>query len=104
VTPEWKLIRTFDPGLWKIPPVQLFRMDDSWEQADVARVFPEHVGRLNTLLREWEDEHRLQYDPMMINVAKGPQGLIDARKWTQQFQRDGKVMSFTLPQRKPDPQ
>lgn len=104
VTPEWKLIRTFDAGLWKIPPVQLFRTDDSWEQADLARAFPEHVGRLDTLLREWEDEHRLQIDPMMINVAKGPQGLVDARKWTQQFQRDGKVMSFTLAQRKPDPQ
>ena len=104
VTSEWKLIRTFDAGLWKIPPLQLFYMDDSWEQADVARAFPEQVGRLDTLLREWEDEHRVQYDPMMINVAKGPYGLIDARKWSQQFQMDGKAMSFTLPQRKPDPQ
>ncbi|MHB8600395.1 MAG: hypothetical protein ACYDER_26750 [Ktedonobacteraceae bacterium] len=79
-------------------------MDDVWEQTDVALAFPEHVGRLDTILREWENEHRVQYDPMMLNVAEGPQGLIGARKWTQQFQMDGKVMSVTLAQRKPEPQ
>lgn len=104
ITAEWKLIRTFDPGLWNIPPVQLFRMDDSWEQTDVASVFPESVGRLDTFLREWEDEHRVSYDPMMINVAEGPQGLIGARKWTQQFQVDGKTMALTFAQRKSEPQ
>jgi choline-sulfatase len=103
VTPEWKLIRTFDPGLWKIPPVQLFRMEDDREQEDVAQAFPEHAGHLDTLLREWEDEYRVRYDPMMINAAQGPQGLIGARKWTQQFQAGGQAMSFMLPQRKPEP-
>jgi choline-sulfatase len=104
VTPEWKLIRTFDSGLWEIPPVQLFRMDDRWEQADVAEAFPQQVARLEGLLHEWEEEHRVGDDPMMINVAKGPQGLNYARKWTQQFRIDGKAMSYVLPQRKPDPQ
>jgi choline-sulfatase len=103
VTSEWKLIRTYEPGLWKIPPVQLFRMDDRWEQADLAEAFPEHVARLDTLLHEWEEEHRDGDDPMMINAAKGPQGLSYARKWTQQFRSDGKAMSSILPQRKPEP-
>ena len=104
VTSDWKFIRTFDAGLCNIPPVQLFRIDDVWEQTDVATAFPEQVGRFDTMLRQWEDEQRVDYDPMMLNVAKGPQGLIDARKWTHQFQSDGETMSFLLGQRKPDPQ
>ncbi|HLI69407.1 MAG TPA: sulfatase [Ktedonobacteraceae bacterium] len=104
VTRDWKFIRTFEAGLWNIPAVQLFRMEDPWEQTDLASTFPEQVGHFDTLLRQWENEHRVYPDPLMLNAAQGPAGLIGARKWTDQFQKDGKTMPFLLGQRKPEPQ
>ncbi len=103
ITRDWKLIRTYHPGLWEIPRIQLFRMDDVWERNDVAATHPEEVNRLDELLRTWEEEHRVGYDPMMVNAVEGPAGARGARNWTQRFQSDGVSASCVRPERKPEP-
>ncbi len=104
ITTEWKLIRTYHPGMWEIPKLQLFRRADIWEQDNVASIYPEEADRLDGLLRAWEEEHRVGCDPMMTNVAQRPHGSVYAKGWTDQFLTDGVHMPVVRSQRKREPE
>jgi len=59
-TDRWKLVRTYDAGLWGgvVPEVQLFDLaNDPWETENLAIDEPEVVDALSTLRAVWVDEH-----------------------------------------------
>ncbi len=102
ITPEWKFIRTYHPGIWDIPPIQLFARNDAWEQHNLANEYPKVVEELDHLLRNWEEEHRDGLDPAMINAAETPHGATYAESWTRKFQQDKVPMPIHFEQRKPE--
>jgi arylsulfatase A-like enzyme len=58
-TDRWKLVRTYDPGLWGgvVPEVQLFDVaSDPWETTNLADDRPEVVEALSTLRARFVDE------------------------------------------------
>ena len=79
-------------------------MEDVWEQNNMVATSSEEVDRLDEWLREWEEEHRVGYDPMMINAVEGPFGISYARNWMHRFQRDGISTAFSRLERKPEPE
>ncbi len=105
VTPEWKFIRTYHPGIWEIPQIQLFAHNDAWEQHNVADEHPDVVRELDHLLRGWEERQRGRsaLDPMMVNAAETPHGATYADSWTRRYQQDGVPMPVRFERRKPDP-
>ena len=104
ITPEWKFIRTYHPGIWSLPAIQLFRSEDKWELEEVSEAHHDVVMELDHQLRVWEEEHRAGIDPMMVNAAEGPTGYLPAKRFTDSF-RNGTVppMRYAFTARKPDP-
>jgi arylsulfatase A-like enzyme len=59
-TDRWKLVRTYEAGLWEpvVPEVQLFDLDaDPWEVDNCADEYPDVVDALSTLRARWVDRH-----------------------------------------------
>ncbi len=75
----WKLVRTLHAGHWNLPPTELFApLEDPWEQQNLAVEYPEVVCDLEGRLLEWEYAHPSPdgVDPMRVNAALGPHGII----------------------------
>lgn len=75
----WKLVRTLHAGHWDVPPTELFApLEDPWEQVNLAAEYPEVVRELEGRLLEWEYAHPSPngVDPMRVNAALGPQGIV----------------------------
>ncbi len=103
LTRAWKWIRTYHPGMWDIPREQLYRRDDPWEEVNLADEEPDTAARMDRILRQWEESHREGLDPMAVNTAEGPFGLVYAGPWTERFRVDGIPTPFVLARRKPMP-
>lgn len=82
-TPDWKLIRTYHPGMWDetLPERQLFDMDDDpWEQTDVIEQYPGVADRLASYREQWVEEHvEGGTDPLQQVATEGPAGYRWAR-------------------------
>ena len=77
-TDQWKLIRTYHPGMWgeTVPEYQLHDMDaDPWEQDNLAGDHPELVSELDGRRLAWADQHiGSQEDPLHAVARDGPAG------------------------------
>lgn len=57
-TREWKLIRSWNPGIYPRPAVELFDLiNDPSEQQDVSAAHPEVVADLDERLTGWLEQH-----------------------------------------------
>ena len=77
-TPEWKLVRTYHPGMWDgvLPEYQLYEMnEDPWEQDDLAADRPDLVDSLEEEMILWAERHRTgSVDPLRRVAERGPSG------------------------------
>ena len=77
-TKQWKLIRTYHPGMWGdvILDYQLYDMDDDpWEQDDRADDRPDLVFELDGRRLAWVDRHIGSWEDSLHAVARdGPAG------------------------------
>ncbi len=77
-TDQWKLIRTFHPGMWSgmVPSVQLFDMAaDPAEQVNLAPTHPKLAEDLLERMAGWVDEYRGGTDDPLRDVTEnGPAG------------------------------
>lgn len=75
-TDRWKLIRTYNPGLFGeyIPDRQLYDMQaDPWEQEDLADDHPEIVAQLEERMAVWAERRVGRYEDALHAVARtGP--------------------------------
>jgi arylsulfatase A-like enzyme len=80
-TDRWKLILTFNPGMWGgvVPEEQLFDMDDDpWEQRNVATDHLDVVADLKDRISAWESEYLGEYGDALRTVAEeGPSGYVE---------------------------
>lgn len=76
-TDRWKLVRTYHPGLWDVPDVELFDVEaDPWEQTDVAGDYPDVVDGLMETMAVWVEERVGREEDALHAVAReGPAGL-----------------------------
>ncbi|GEO27302.1 hypothetical protein AAC03nite_30870 [Alicyclobacillus acidoterrestris] len=106
ITNDWKLIRTYHPGQWDIPAIQLFdRNRDTFEQHSVEHEHADVVQRLSQCLSDWEAEIAItgQTDPMVWNAQHGPPGVeLYGRSAMEAFIQRREAIPVVLSERKPD--
>ncbi|MCL6625765.1 sulfatase family protein [Alicyclobacillus shizuokensis] len=103
ITENWKLIRTYHPGQWDIPNVQLFdRKHDVFEQHSVVHEHRGVVKELMDYLTDWESRVAGETDPMKVNALYGPPGIqLYGQQAMEAYEKHRRVMDFVLPDRKP---
>ncbi len=93
-TERWKLMRTYHPGLYDYPPLELFDMAaDPREEADLAGAEPARVAELDHLLAEWQQRHLppgAPPDPLWDVVRTGPWKYVTPARWNAHLARCGK--------------
>jgi arylsulfatase A-like enzyme len=82
-TEDWKLIETYHPGDWEeqLPERQLYRMDDHWEQDNMAEARPETVERLAGAKEDWLQQYRDDSEPLRAVAEEGPEGYLFYKQW-----------------------
>lgn len=103
ITDDWKLIRTYHSGQWKIPEVQLFdRKHDAFEQHPVQEEHGDVVNGLLEYLEHWEKMNSGDTDPMKVNAEFAPPGIdLYGRKAMEAFKQKGLKMDVVCTDRKP---
>jgi len=94
-TPRWQLVRTYHPGAFRFPPVQLFDMQsDPYETRNVAEQNPEIVKEHEQLLTQWEKEMLgsadAKDDPMQKVIETGPWKYVTLAGWLDILTREGR--------------
>jgi len=95
-TDRWLLTRTYHPGLFPFPPVQLHDMlDDPHQTKDVASENPAVVQQLDHLLMEWHAEnlghHGAAPDPLQEVVRTGPWKYVQLQPWLKRLEGKGRA-------------
>lgn len=80
-TREWKLIRTWDPGFWSMPPLALYNLkSDPRETVNLIQEQPEVAARLEHKLLSWTDQVLAgRTDPLMEALVGG----LCSRHWVE---------------------
>jgi len=90
-TPQWALTRTYHPGLFDFPEVQLHDIgQDRRQTANVAREHPEVVRNLDHLLMQWQQEQLGRpgrgVDPLQLIVQTGPWKYVRPEAWLSRLE------------------
>lgn len=106
ITNDWKLIRTYHPGQWTIPAIQLFdRNRDPYEQHSVEHEHADVARQLSECLSAWEATITVagKTDPMVLNARHGPPGIeLYGRRAMESFVNGREAIPVVLGERKPD--
>ncbi|MCH8296172.1 sulfatase [Candidatus Poribacteria bacterium] len=94
-TDRWQFVRTYHPGLFQFPPVQLFDMHaDPHETKNVSAEHPDVVKECDHLLAEWHQEmfghHGALPDPMQKVVQTGPWKYATLDGWISMLRSKGR--------------
>ena len=97
---EWKLVKTYHPGLYHFPPTQLFHMrSDPNETTNLAPQHPEHVARLELLLGRFTERYKVGEDPLDWVIGDGPYKHISLEEWNARLRAAGRpeIPSWGVP-------
>lgn len=94
-TPRWQMVRTYHPGLFQFPPLQLFDMQsDPHETRNVAAQHPGVVREHEELLARWEQEmlgaEGVKADPMQKVMETGPWKYVTLDGWLDFLRQAGR--------------
>ena len=101
ITKDFKLIKTYNPGMWHLPELQLYSMKDTWESVDLSGSDPERVKILISVLTEWEDTNANGEDPMVSTSDNIPAGIsMYAKALVEAYVKKGELISWKSNKRK----
>lgn len=104
ITKDFKLIKTYNPGMWDLPEFQLYSMKDFWEGDDLSASDLERVKILRSALSEWEEYNANGKDPMVSTADNIPAGInMYAKALTEAYIEEGELISWKSNKRKPEP-
>jgi choline-sulfatase len=91
----WLLTRTYHPGLYPFPPLQLHDMaGDPHQTRNVADEHPEVVARLDHRLMEWHAANLgrpgTDTDPLQEVVRTGPWKYVQLEPWLERLEAKGR--------------
>ncbi len=92
----WKLVRTYHPGLFGLPPLQLVHLpSDPHEIGEVSAEYPEQVARLDALLKSYVSRHLdgtgLE-DPLQWIIEDGPYKHVGREEWNVRLAAAGRPL------------
>ncbi len=91
---RWKLVRTYHPGLFGVPPLRLFELAaDPHETRDLSAEHPDVVARLQGLLDAFVAEHLAASgceDPLQWVIEDGPFKHVGLDEWNDRLRAAGR--------------
>ena len=93
--PVPSLPRTYHPGLYDYPPVELFDMRcDPREERNVATEHPDRVGELTDRLESWRAHYGAtpggDPDPLGEVIRTGPWKYVTPERWNERLRAAGR--------------